>query len=199
MRRSASALLLTAIAAAAIAAAAGSVSAEDDGKGKAETILRDKDGVAIGEVRFRTKGDVTRVRVSVRDATRGFHGFHVHSTGLCESGKGFTTAGGHYAGDGGAHGDHDGDMPPLLVSGDGSAAAEFVTDRFTTDDLLDADGSAVILHAGPDNLANIPDRYRSSQSSSPGPDAATLAAGDAGARYACGVIEGKGSDRDRDD
>lgn len=66
----------------------------------------------------------------------------------------------------------------------GLARAEFQTDSFTVDELLDADGSAVIIHAGPDNYANIPTRYSTS-----GPDAVTLATGDAGARIACGVIE----------
>lgn len=82
-----------------------------------------------------------------------------------------------------SHGAHAGDMPVLLVSGDGVAWAEFQTDAFAIDDLLDADGSAVIVHAAPDNYANIPARY-----SAPGPDPATLATGDAGARIACGVV-----------
>jgi superoxide dismutase, Cu-Zn family len=52
---------------------------------------------------------------------------------------------------------------------------------------------AVIVHAAPDNFANIPDRYVSSGDDLPdgygsGPDNPTLATGDAGARIACGVI-----------
>jgi Cu-Zn family superoxide dismutase len=86
------------------------------------------------------------------------------------------------------HGDHAGDMPPLLVTADGDAWATFVTDRFTLDELRDADGSAVMVHAGRDNLANIPpERY--SAAGVPGPDATTLMTGDAGARVACGVID----------
>jgi Cu-Zn family superoxide dismutase len=51
-------------------------------------------------------------------------------------------------------------------------------------DLFDLDGSAIIVHANPDNYANIPkDRY------DPDPDATTLATGDAGGRVACGVIK----------
>jgi superoxide dismutase, Cu-Zn family len=87
-----------------------------------------------------------------------------------------------------SHGDHAGDMPPLLVNTDGTASARFVTDRFTLNSLFDADGSAVIIHLGRDNLANIPTRYQSSMSTAPGPDAMTLETGDSGARFACGVI-----------
>jgi superoxide dismutase, Cu-Zn family len=45
-------------------------------------------------------------------------------------------------------------------------------------------GSAIIVHAGPDNYANVPkDRY------DPDPDATTLATGDSDGRVACGVVE----------
>ena len=74
-------------------------------------------------------------------------------------------------------------MPPLLVTGGGKAEARFTTDRFSLADLRDADGSAVMVHALPDNGANIPtDRY------DPDPDAMTLATGDSGARIACGLV-----------
>ena len=72
----------------------------------------------------------------------------------------------------------------------GTASLEFVTDRFDLSDLRDDDGSAVMVHVGRDNFANIPERYVSTTSGQPGPDDATLATGDAGARYACGVVEG---------
>jgi Cu-Zn family superoxide dismutase len=46
----------------------------------------------------------------------------------------------------------------------------------------------VIVHALPDNYANIPTRYRSAQAGAPGPDADTLKAGDSGGRVVCGVV-----------
>ncbi len=197
MRRPTTALALTAVVVSGSAVAAVTVSAKGDksDKGKARAVLHDAAGAEIGRVDFKTRDAATTVRVTVDDVTTGFHGFHVHAVGACEAP--FTTAGGHYAGAGGAHGTHDGDMPPLLVNDDGSASAQFVTDRFTVSELTDADGSAIIVHAGPDNLANIPSRYQSTTSPTPGPDADTLKTGDAGGRFACGVVEAKGSERKR--
>ena len=58
------------------------------------------------------------------------------------------------------HGAHAGDMSSLLVKGNGTATLRLTTDRFTLADLRDADGSAVMVHAGPDNFANIPRALR---------------------------------------
>ena len=44
-----------------------------------------------------------------------------------------------------------------------------------------------MVHELPDNYANIPERYRSSAGTA-GPDAETLATGDAGRRIACAVV-----------
>jgi Cu-Zn family superoxide dismutase len=74
-------------------------------------------------------------------------------------------------------------MPALLVTSGGKTEARFTTDRFSLAQLRDADGSAVMVHALPDNEANIPkDRY------DPDPDAVTLATGDSGPRVACGLV-----------
>ena len=56
--------------------------------------------------------------------------------------------------------------------------------------MRDSDGSAVIVHASPDNFANIPDRYHSYEENVFGPDSATRATGDAGSRAGCGVLSG---------
>ena len=64
---------------------------------------------------------------------------------------------------------------------DGTGEARFVSDRYGVADVL---GRAVIVHANPDNYANVPTRYAAG-----GPDATTLARGNAGGRIACGVIE----------
>jgi Cu/Zn superoxide dismutase len=69
------------------------------------------------------------------------------------------------------------DLPRFGRHGVGPTA----TDRFTIADLRDVDGSAVMVHSGPDNFANIPARYG-------GPDQETLNTGDSGSRIACGVV-----------
>lgn len=148
----------------------------------ADAKLYDTSGNQVGKARFtqEASGNVV-VQVHVHDLPPGFHGFHVHAVGECVAP--FTSAGGHYDTNGHVHRDHAGDMPVLLVNADGTAHAKFNTDRFAVADLFDGDGSALIIHASPDNYANIPTRYVAA------PDATTLATGDAGARIACGVIE----------
>jgi Cu-Zn family superoxide dismutase len=149
--------------------------------------LHDAAGASIGFVKLTKQGGKVIVRGEVGGLTPGFHGFHVHAVGQCTAP--FTSAGGHYNPGGTGHGAHAGDMPSLLVLDDGTAEAQFATDNFAIDQLFDADGSAVIVHAAPDNFANIPTRYQSTTEGVFGPDSATLATGDAGARVACGVVD----------
>jgi Cu-Zn family superoxide dismutase len=149
--------------------------------------LRDAAGADIGFVKLSKQGRKVIVRGEVSGLTPGFHGFHVHSVGQCVAP--FTSAGGHYNPGGTGHGAHAGDMPSLLVLADGTAQAQFASDRFAIDELFDADGSAIIVHAAADNFANIPTRYQSTTEGVFGPDSATLGTGDAGARVACGVVD----------
>jgi Cu-Zn family superoxide dismutase len=121
------------------------------------------------------------VNVEAHNLPAGFHGFHVHAVGQCDGD--FTSAGGHLNPDGMVHSLHRGDMPPLLVNADGTAQATFLVDRLTLAELLDADGSAIIVHADLDNFAHIPTRYVAE------PDMTTLNTGDAGGRIACGVLQ----------
>jgi Cu-Zn family superoxide dismutase len=163
-------------------------------------VLRDAAGNTVGHVQISPHKGATDVSVRARHLAPGFHGFHVHAIGVCDPnapGGPFTSASGHYNPTGQGHGDHAGDMPTLLVMDDGRGRASFTTDRFTTQELLDADGSAIIVHTGRDNYANIPTRYHSHTEDTFGPDSATLATGDAGSRAACGVVGGgKGDDDD---
>ncbi len=90
---------------------------------------------------------------------------------------------GHLKNPGEEHGRHKGDFPPLFVKRNGTTAARLQTDRLDFATLNDADGSAVMIHADPDNLANIPAaRY------DPDPDQTTRNTGDSGKRVACGTL-----------
>jgi Cu-Zn family superoxide dismutase len=113
-----------------------------------------------------------------RGLPSGTHGFHIHETGSCA--PDFAAAGGHLAGGTDNHGfmigdgPHAGDMPNIHVPRTGSLTLEVFNARVTYDKgpgaLFDDDGSALIVHANPDDYKSQP-------------------SGDAGNRIACGVIE----------
>ena len=184
------------------AALLGAPRADSDATLKATLV--DATGATLGSAKLSFEPGATEVKVDVQlsPAQAGFHGFHIHSVGRCEAP--FASAGGHLGESPGdpahRHRNHDGDLPVLLVNADGRATARVVTDRLDIAELRDGDGAAFIIHAAPDNYANIPatdatgaPRYTNAGSVAVYPnlttDAATLATGDAGARVACGVIE----------
>ena len=160
----------------------------------AEARLLTPNGEQIGIADFAVNGSVVTVTAMVNNLPPGFKGFHLHSIGKCDSNSpdpkdpsrvgDFLSAGGHLGADSAAHPGHQGDLTSLQVGGEGSAQLVTTTDAFDMDAVLDADGSAVVVHAGPDNFANIPSRYASG-----GPDALTQASGDSGGRAACGVVQ----------
>ena len=147
----------------------------------ATATLRNAAGEKVGRVLMRERrGGVVLVVARVHGLAPGFHGFHVHTTGRCDAPT-FATAGGHFNPPDATHNAHAGDLPSLLVNANGRATLATATDRFSLADLRDADGSAVMVHSGPDNFANIPPRYGT-------PDQETLNTGDSGSRVACGVV-----------
>ena len=131
--------------------------------------LLDPTGAEVGTVEFAVDGTVVTVTAAVQGLPAGFKGFHVHAIGKCEPNSpnptdpskvgDFLSAGGHLGGADAAHPGHQGDLSSLQVREDGSAELVTTTDAFDVDALFDADGSAVIVHAGPDNFGNIPTRY----------------------------------------
>jgi Cu-Zn family superoxide dismutase len=162
---------------------------------QAHATLLGAEGAVVGSVTWTQGPGTVSVAVAVAGLPPGFHGFHVHAVGECVAP--FTSAGPHLNPAGASHPDHAADQPVVLINADGTGSASFVTDRYAVGDII---GAAVIMHANPDNYANIPDRYLAPGPSAspvasaepvmlPGPDAATLATGDAGPRIACGVID----------
>jgi superoxide dismutase, Cu-Zn family len=158
-------------------------------RGHVRVTLRDGKGRTVARV------DITALRhggnqvsVSAWDLTPGFHGIHLHAVGVCDPGgaKPFASAGGHFNPTGTAEGMQAGAFPVLLAGADGRAQATFVDGAFTIRDLYTASGTAIVIHALPDNYANVPTRYASNGMA--GPDTETQTTGDAGTRIACGVV-----------
>jgi superoxide dismutase, Cu-Zn family len=167
------------------------------GPGSAELTSRlvDPDGREVGVATLTEVEDGTQVDVQVTGLPPGFHGFHLHAVGVCEPDSpspadpsmtgDFLSAGGHIGAGETDHGQHAGDLPLLYVTDAGTGTLTAVTDALTLDQLTDGDGSAVMVHADPDNYANVPERYAPG-----GPDQMTRNTGDAGGRIACGPVEG---------
>ena len=165
--------------------------------------LPDGTQVAAATIEFRDNDAYATVTIQTTTPgklTPGWHGLHIHDVGKCEANSvapaggapgDFLSAGGHYQGGGkSGHPNHAGDLASLQVRGDGSAMQVTTTNALDKADLLDGDGTAIIIHAGADNFANIPgDRYKQANGAPP-PDETTLATGDGGKRVACGVIRG---------
>lgn len=142
--------------------------------------LANTDGEGVGTVTFEAMpSGLLRVIVEVSGVPEGVRGFHVHEVGACDAADGFQSAGGHYAG-GHDHGlveegPHVGDFPNLHVPESGVLTVEYFTHGLSLgsdgeNPLVDADGSAVVVHADPDDYVSQP-------------------SGNAGDRIACGVIE----------
>jgi len=135
------------------------------------------DGKPAGTVELKAAGDTVTVSGTLAGFPQGVHAIHLHTTGLCE-GPDFKTAGGHL--NPGMHqhgmdnpmGSHLGDMPNVDIAADGTGKFSTTlrgTRMDVTNALFDADGTAVVVHAGPDDYKTDP-------------------AGNAGSRLACGVI-----------
>jgi superoxide dismutase, Cu-Zn family len=143
---------------------------------RADVPVRDGSGRDIGTLTITSQSSGLMLTGTVRGLPPGTHGIHLHAVGLCE--PPFTSAGAHWNPTGRQHGaanpqgPHLGDMPNIVVADDGTATVSVMTSGGTlsgTNALLDADGAAVVIHAGPDD-------YRTDPS------------GNSGARIACGVV-----------
>ena len=118
-----------------------------------------------------------RIELVARGFAAGTYGMHVHAVGQCTV-PDFASAGPHWNPTSAQHGRdnpmgaHHGDLPNLVVEPDqiGRATLRMVGSRFEGNDgLLDADGAAFVIHAGPDDYKTDP-------------------SGNSGGRVACGVI-----------
>lgn len=145
-----------------------------------EAPLLGNDGKEIGKVMLRGGSGPTVLRISVAagKATPGWHGVHLHAVGDCSDHEKFLASKSHVNHGGKKHGllnaegPDAGDLANVFAAADGSVNAELSspTPLAGSGGLRDADGSALVLHAGED-------------------DHATQPIGGAGARIGCAVIK----------
>jgi superoxide dismutase, Cu-Zn family len=161
-----------------------SAGAAANGASRAGGTFVDATGQTIGWVRLvEDASGKVHVNVHVAGLTPGLHGIHIHAIGACS--PTFAAAGGHYNPLGHEHGldnpngPHAGDLPNLIVNGQGVGHLNATTDGVTISPgpttLFDstplAIGSAFIIHANEDDQVT------------------NLTNGNSGARVACAVIE----------
>ncbi|MGV8872690.1 MAG: superoxide dismutase[Cu-Zn] [Rhodococcus sp. (in: high G+C Gram-positive bacteria)] len=179
-------------------AVAGDGRAESGSADSIEGTFRNAAGAEVGTVTFASEGDKLTVTAEVEDMTPGFHGFHIHTVAACEPNSvaptggepgAFLSAGGHLQVDGRTEYPASGDLTSIQVGEDGTGRLVTTTDAITLDDLrADGAGTAVMVHEGADNFANVPPRYTLPDGAAV-PDMTTLMTGDAGARAACAVLQ----------
>ncbi|WP_371395484.1 superoxide dismutase family protein [Fretibacter rubidus] len=158
----------------------------DDNANRLDRISNDistNTGEVIGTVTLTSLGtDGVQVDVIVNDILSGTHAMHFHEFGKCEA-PDFKSSGGHFNPDGKAHGmnmpdgPHAGDMMNVEADAAGNGIFSVINDRvslrgdYDLPALLDADGTALILHERADDYETQP-------------------TGAAGARIGCAVIGG---------
>jgi Cu-Zn family superoxide dismutase len=153
------------------------------GPTRARAELRGAGGERVGLAEFVQEEGGVRITVEVEGLPPGEHGLHLHAIGECVP-PDFKAAGGHFNPAGKAHGHdnpnghHAGDLPNLVVGADGTGRAVYLNRDITlayggANSLFDDDGTAVVIHAGPDDRKTDP-------------------SGASGARIACGVVEPAG-------
>jgi Cu-Zn family superoxide dismutase len=146
--------------------------------------LVDVSGRGVGEAVFVQQRKGVRLVLDVTGLAPGTKAVHIHEVGRCDP-PSFESAGAHFNpakaehGTANPRGPHAGDLPNVTVETGGRGHLEATATRVSLEkgptSLLDADGSAIVVHERPDDMRTDP-------------------AGDSGARIACGVIVPSGRD-----
>ena len=145
------------------------------GAPRAVAMLATATGASVGRATATEVAGGVRFTIDATGMPAGTHGAHVHTTGRCDA-PDFTTAGPHWNptqkkhGTMNPQGPHEGDLPNLVVGTDGRGTIGAVIPGATLAGLMDADGAAMVVHAGPDDLMTDP-------------------SGNSGGRIACGVFQ----------
>jgi Cu-Zn family superoxide dismutase len=158
--------------------AAGCATAGVPADNTARAELRNATGQVVASATLTQVAGAVRVVLEAQGLPPGAKGVHIHAVGKCDP-PDFTTAGGHFNPQGRQHGalnpqgPHAGDLPNLTVGADGKGQLESTTQLVTLlagpTSVFDADGSALVVHAAPDDFRTDP-------------------TGNSGARIACGAI-----------
>jgi len=156
-----------------IAPLAGCETVNEPAGGPAAPLIN-QSGQSIGTVRaWQTAGGVS-FHIEATGLPHGVHGIHVHPIGRCDP-PDFSTAGTHWNPTGKQHGlnnpngPHAGDLPNIEVAANGVVSQTVVLPGATLAQLLDADGSSIMIHAQADDYVSQP-------------------AGNSGPKIACAVI-----------
>ncbi|HET6760875.1 MAG TPA: superoxide dismutase family protein [Gemmatimonadaceae bacterium] len=144
-------------------------------------VIYNVNGAVVGTAQlWQESNGLVNVDIASLALPPGTHGIHFHAVGMCDGGStAFSTAGAHYNPLGREHGlenpngPHAGDAPNIVTPVAGFGRVAFATNRVRltpgTLTLFDPDGSAIVVHANPDDQMSQP-------------------AGNSGARIACGVV-----------
>ena len=140
--------------------------------------LRTANGALAGTVVLLAAGDHVIVNVAATGLAPGTHGIHLHAVGSCTA-PDFASAGAHLNphamqhGTANPAGSHLGDLPNRVIDSRavGAVSAKLRDDRTRAEsELFDADGTAVVIHADPDDYKTDP-------------------SGNSGKRIACAVLK----------
>lgn len=132
------------------------------------------DGTALGSLSVADSPAGLSLTLAGSGMPAGVHGLHLHMVGKCEGPK-FESAGAHWNPDNKQHGSenpagpHKGDLPNATVAADGTLNQVLTLSGVTLAQLQDGDGTALVVHAQPDDNRTDP-------------------SGNSGDRIACAVI-----------
>lgn len=158
-----------------------SFSSVDADKGEmVEVSLMNSEGKQVGTASLSETSKGTHILLKAEGLTPGVKAIHFHETAKCEKPT-FESAGSHFNPTGKEHGFqnqkgyHAGDLPNIEIAKDGTVELETISPAVVltqgkSNSLLDADGSAIVIHESADDYKTDP-------------------AGNSGKRIVCGEIK----------
>jgi Cu-Zn family superoxide dismutase len=170
---------LVSVGLAAVLALASAAAANPRTADVADVQLQNAANESVGKVALRDTPNGVLLELDITNLPPGEHAVHLHEVGQCkppfESAGAHVNPGNRHHGFEAATGPHAGDLPNLVVPQSGMLKAEMLARDVRLSDasargLLDADGSALVVHEKADDHKTDP-------------------AGDSGNRIACGVVE----------